>query len=294
MKNLFKLGESLTKTQSNIFSLIGLLIIVAFWQAVVTFGGISNTVFPSPTRVVTAMIELYKEYNLVDNTWYSIKLNFYGYLEAILIAIPLGFIVGLFPLINALFSKWVDSIRFLPLTAVTGIFMGIFGIALDMKVHFLSFGIIIYLLPIFVTRVGETDTVHKQTIWTIGANKWQTFRYVYFPSVMSKIFSDIRVIVAISWTYIIVAELIAKDLGVGALIATSAKQSRTDMVFAVLIVIVVVGWLSDLGFMLIDKLLFPYRYEDSQIKMTLWDRFKSTKIISFITKHILKPKTQAV
>ena len=198
------------------------------------------------------------------------------------------------PFFNGLFSKWVDAIRFIPLTAVTGIFIGIFGIALDMRVHFLSFGIIIYLLPIFVTRVSETDMVHKQTIWTLGANKWQTFRYVYFPSVMSKIFSDIRVIVAISWTYIIVAELIAKDLGVGALIATSAKQSRTDMVFAVLIVIVVVGWLSDIGFKMLDKLLFPYRYEDSQIKMTLFERFKSTKMINIFSKLVLKPKTQTV
>lgn len=292
MKNLFKLGESLTKTQSNIFSVIGLFFIIAIWQVVVTFGGISNTIFPSPLRVVTAMIELFNNYNLIDNTLYSIKLNLWGYMEAIAISIPLGFIVGLFPFFNGLFSKWVDAIRFLPLTAVTGIFIGIFGIAFDMKVHFLSFGIIIYLLPIFVTRVGETDIVHRQTIWTLGASKWQTFRYVYFPSVMSKIFSDIRVIVAISWTYIIVAELIAKDLGVGALIATSARQQRTDMVFAILIVIVLVGWLSDIGFKMLDKLLFPYRYEDSQIKMTLLERFKSTKIISLISRNIFKPKTQ--
>lgn len=294
MKNLFKLGENLSKTQSNIFAVIGLFLIIVLWQAVVTFGGISNTIFPSPIRVVTSMYELFANYNLIDNTWYSVKLNFWGYLEAVLISIPLGFLIGLFPLFNGLFSKWVDAIRFLPLTAVTGIFIGIFGIALDMKVHFLSFGIIIYLLPIFVTRVGETDMVHKQTIWTLGANKWQTFRYLYFPSVMSKIFSDIRVIVAISWTYIIVAELIAKDLGVGALIATSAKQSRTDMVFAVLIVIIIVGYLSDVIFKMLDKLLFPYRYEDSQIKMTLFERFKSTKTVSFFSKLVLKPKTQTV
>ena len=178
-----------------------------------------------------------------------------------------------------MFSKWVDSIPIIPLTAVTGIFIGIFGLALDMKVHFLSFGIIIYLLPIFVTRVNETDMVHRQTMWTLGASKWQTFRYLYFPSVMSKIFSDIRVIVAISWTYIIVAELIAKDLGVGALIATSAKQSRTDMVFAVLVVIIVVGYLSDIGFKMLEKLLFPYNYEDSQVKQSIFHKFIKPKEI---------------
>jgi NitT/TauT family transport system permease protein len=266
MKDLFKLGGNLTNKQSNILATIGFILIVLLWEGIVRIGGIPNAIFPSPFRVITAMYELFTNFNLVGNTWYSIKLNFLGYLEAVLISIPLGFMIGLFPMFNGMFSKWVDSIRFIPLTAITGIFIGIFGLALDMKVHFLSFGIIIYLLPIFVTRVNETDTIHRQTMWTLGASKWQTFRYLYFPSVMSKIFSDIRVIVAISWTYIIVAELIAKDLGVGALIATSAKQSRTDMVFAVLIVIVVVGYLSDVGFKMLEKLLFPYNYEDSQVK----------------------------
>ena len=277
MKDLFKLGETLTKTQNRILSTIGFIFIIIMWEIIVKFGGISNTIFPSPFKVVSSMFELLTNYNLLGNTWYSIKLNFYGYLEAILISIPLGFIIGLFPMFNGMFSKWVDSIRFIPLTAVTGIFIGIFGLALDMKVHFLSFGIIIYLLPIFVTRVGETEMVHKQTMWTLGASRWETFRYLYFPSVMSKIFSDIRVIVAISWTYIIVAELIAKDLGVGALIATSAKQSRTDMVFGVLIVIIIVGYLSDIGFKMLEKTLFPYRYEDSQIKQSILSRFIKPK-----------------
>ena len=277
MKELFKLGETPTRKQGLVLSTIGFFLIVALWEMIVRIGGISNTIFPSPTKVVISMYELLTQYNLLGNTWYSIKLNFLGYLEAVIISIPLGFLIGLFPAFNGMFSKWVDSIRFIPLTAVTGIFIGIFGLALDMKVHFLSFGIIIYLLPIFVTRVSETEQVHRQTMWTLGASKWQTFRYLYFPSVMSKIFSDIRVIVAISWTYIIVAELIAKDLGVGALIATSAKQSRTDMVFGVLIVIIIVGYLSDLGFKMLEKLLFPYRNEDSQIKQPFLSKFIKPK-----------------
>lgn len=272
MNNLFKLGGNLKKSQSVIFSLIGFIAIITAWYATIIIFNIKPQIFPTPHKVILALIELFKDYNLVENTWYSIKLNFYGYVEAIAISIPLGFIVGLFPIFNGMFSKWVTSIRFLPLTAVTGIFIGIFGIALDMKVHFLSFGIIIYLLPIFVTRVEQTDTTHKQTIWTIGANKWQEFRYLYFPSVMSKIFTDIKVIVAISWTYIIVAELIARDLGVGAMIWRSEKMGRVDMVFAILVVIIIVGYISDVIFNILDYIFFPFKYESSQIKTPLWKR----------------------
>lgn len=266
MNNLFKLGDSLNKKQHTIFVCCGLIIILLVWQTVVTYGNIPLAIFPSPIAVVKAFGELLTNFNLFGNTWYSIKLNLTGYLEAIIISTILGFIIGLFPIFKSMFSKWVDAIRFLPLTALTGIFIGIFHSGFDMRVHFLSFGIIIYLLPIFVTRIEYTDTIHKQTIWTIAASKWQTFRHVYFPSVMSKIFDDIRVITAISWTYIIVIESIDKKLGVGALIATAEKQSRTDWVFAVLIVIILVGYLSDLGFKYLDKKFFPYKYESSQGK----------------------------
>lgn len=262
--NLFKLGENLTGKKHAIFVFCGLVTILLIWQFVVTYSKIPLTIFPSPIAVVKAFWELLTNFNLLGNTWYSIKLNFAGYLEAIIISTLLGFIIGLFPIFKSMFSKWVDAIRFLPLTALTGIFIGIFHSGFDMRVHFLSFGIVIYLLPIFVSRIEYTDIVHKQTAWTIAANKWQTFKHVYFPSVMSKIFDDIRVITAISWTYIIVIESIDKKLGVGALIATAEKQSRTDWVFAVLIVIIAVGYLSDFGFKLLDKWFFPYKYESSQ------------------------------
>jgi NitT/TauT family transport system permease protein len=285
MKDLFKLGENLTGKKDKFFLVVGFIFIITVWQMIVTIGGITNTIFPSPISVVLALIELFKDYNLLGNTWYSIKLNFAGYVEAIVISTILGFVIGIFPVLKSMFSRWVDAIRFLPLTALTGIFIGIFKLGFDMRVHFLSFGIIIYLLPIFITRINYTESVYKQTVWTLGASKWQTFRYVYFPSVMSKIFDDIKVITAISWTYIIVIESIAKDLGVGALIATAGRQSRTDWIFAVLVMIIFIGYLTDLLFNMLDKWFYPYKYESSQIK--------KDSIFARISTLLFKPKTEA-
>lgn len=289
MSNVLSIGESLSKKKQIMLTVVGFVGIIVFWQLAVTFGNISSTIFPSPLKVVYAFNELFSNYNLLDNVWYSIKLNFTGYAEAIIISIPLGFFIGMFGTANGLFSKWVDSIRFIPLTAVTGIFIGMFGIGFGMKVHFLAFGIIIYLLPIFVSRVKEVPTVYKQTMWTIGAGKWTTFKRVYFPHVMSKIFSDIRVIVAISWTYIIVAELIAKDYGVGAMIATAEKQSRTDMVFAILICIMLVGYISDLIFYALDRIFFPYKYTTHKRNII---ESVVIRVKKFASNFLLKPKTE--
>jgi NitT/TauT family transport system permease protein len=188
------------------------------------------------------------------------KLNLFGYVKAILFAIPVGFLVALIPLTRSMFSKYIDALRYVPLTGLIGVFIAWFGISTGMKVNFLAFGIIVYLLPIVVQRVYETEKIHLDTLFTLGANNWQTFVKVYWPSVISKLSADIRVITAISWTYIIVAEMANNEGGLGGLIYTQAKQSRLDKIFAIILIIIVIGFLQDIFFKWLDKVLFKFKH----------------------------------
>jgi ABC-type nitrate/sulfonate/bicarbonate transport system permease component len=221
---------------------------------------VGNGTLPSPRDVLYSYGELHNEDALMRNTAYSIGLNLTGYVEAIFLSLLIGFIIGLVPFFRAMLSRYVDAIRYIPLTAVTGIFIAWFGIEFNMKVQFLAFGIFVYLLPIVVQRIDEIEKVYLQTAFTMGATTWQTIRNVFWPSVSSRIFDDIRVLTAISWTYIIVAEMVNRNSGVGAMIYMAQRQSRLDKVFAILLVIVLVGVLQDLIFKWLDKLFFPYKY----------------------------------
>jgi ABC-type anion transport system duplicated permease subunit len=139
-----------------------------------------------------------------------------------------------------------------------------------MKVYFLAFGILIYLLPIVVQRIDEVNDVYLKTVYTLGANAWQTIRSVYIPSVMSRLSDDIRVLTAISWTYIIVAEGIASEGGLGPLIyRTGQRMGRIDKVFAGLVLIIIIGALQDRIFVFLDKEFFPHKYQNK-------GRFKTT------------------
>jgi NitT/TauT family transport system permease protein len=245
---------------SFLITLAGMILILGVWSLITFTGWVGKAILPTPLSVITSFKELHFEDFLVRNTLYSIKLNIYGYLEAIALSLLLGFIIGLIPFFKSLLNRYVDAIRFVPLTAVTGLFIAWFGIETNMKVQFLAFGILVYLLPVVVQRITEVDKIYLQTSYTLGATNWQIFRSVYWPFVTSKIFDDIRVLTAISWTYIIVAELVNKTGGVGALIFTAARQSRIDKVFAVLFVIIVIGILQDKLFQWLDKKLFPYKH----------------------------------
>ncbi|MEM9824173.1 MAG: ABC transporter permease subunit, partial [Bacteroidota bacterium] len=216
-------------------------------------------IIPSPVDVVYAFPEMLQEDELIRNTLISTWRNIQGYLWAIILAIPIGFLIGLFPIFKGMFSRPIDALRFLPLTALTGAFMLAFGIGEQMKINFLAFGIIVYLLPIVVQRLKEVKEVYLRTTFTLGATDWQTIKTVYIPSVMSKLIDDIRVLTAISWTYIIIAELLNEQDGIGTLMYKSGRQGHTEKVFAGLIVIIIVGFLQDWIFGYLEKRLFPHK-----------------------------------
>lgn len=228
-----------------------------------TYGLYKRKVYPllpSPVSVIKSFPELNRNDDLIGNSFYSLKLNALGYLMALAISIPVGFILGLVPLFRGLFGKTIDAFRFIPLTAVTGIFIMWFGLDAEMKVLFLAFGIIVYLIPVVVQRINEVQSVYLRTVHTLGATSWQTIKTVYMPYVFSKIIDDIRVLTAISWTYITIAEMLNRGGGIGELIWLAKRQSRIDKAFAILIVIVIIGLLQDRLFVFLDKTLFPYKH----------------------------------
>ena len=273
MKDLFKIDSKLDKTQALIIELSGFVFFLFLWWLVTYMGWVEKGILPSPVDVVFSYGELLSQKvdivfsfgkmnlsSLIYNSLYSILLNLLGYLEAVSLSLVLGFLIALIPFFRSMLSRYIDAIRFVPLAAVTGLFIAWFGIEYNMRVQFLSFGIFVFLLPVVVQRIDEVAKIYKQTAYTLGATSWQSITNVYWPHVRAKIIDDIRVLTAISWTYIIVAEAINKESGIGALIGTARRHSRLDQVFALLILIVAIGFIQDLIFVKLDKKLNPHKY----------------------------------
>lgn len=261
-----KFGGEISSKESKIIGIIGAMVLLLLWHLCTNSGNfISPGILPSPFKVVEAIPTLFNDYDLVGNIFYTVKLNVIGYLIAVVCAIPLGFIIGIFPLFNALFKQYFEAIRYLPLPTVSGIFIAIFGLEFEMKATFLAFGIFIFALPSVIGKVLDLqnpanvkDNVYIQTAKTIGMSNFQMFRYVYIPYVMEKVYDDIRSLVAISYTYVVIAESLNKVGGIGAMISTFTRQSRIPEIYALLFVIVLIGLLQDFIFRVMKPVLFPH------------------------------------
>jgi NitT/TauT family transport system permease protein len=262
MKNLFRFGGSLSSKESTLLSVMGMILFLLTWQLVVGLDIVQTRFFPSPHKVFSAFLELLSERDLVHHALYSIKLNVFSFVIALCLAIPTGFLLGLSPLARGLSLVPVKGITYVPLSAVTILFIVWFGMENVMRISFLAFSIFIYVLPIVIDGVLTTKKVYINTAVTLGASKWKTFTDVYLPDTLSRVWDNIVVLISISWTYIVIAELINRKDGLGALIyMVNDRQSRIDMAFAILFLIMFIGYTQDKLFRYVGILFFPFKKE---------------------------------
>lgn len=260
MKKTITLRGNITRKQQIVLTIIGTIGFLATWHMVTIVFKMSPGVFPSPIKVIAAFPELHFEYALVRNALYSLQLNLLGLAIAFAAAFPLGFILGLNKYAKGLMEKHVLSFRFIPLTILTGVFISWFGLEDLMKIMFLAFGVFVYLLPTVIQRVKDVEEVYEQTAKTCGANNWQTIRTVFIPAVGSKFFDDLRILSPISWTYIIIAEMLNKTGGIGALAWSTGRSGQADKTFAIMLTIIMIAVIMDWLNGTLDKLFFPYKY----------------------------------
>ena len=266
---LFKFGGSSDFGKlTPIITAIGLLVVIGLWYLVSLFELIPSNILPNPIKVISAYSNLLTEYHLLGNIGFSVKTNLMAYFWAILISLPIGLLIALFPINNLVFGRYISAIRFTPLPAISGLFIAIFGLTVQMKEAFLAVGLIIYIIPEIVNRVNnlqnpsnDKDNVFLQTAHTIGMTNWQKFRYVYWPYVTSNTSSSIRSLLAISWTYTNIEELFYRSgeiNGLGAMISTMLRQAHIAEAWAGLFLIILIGVVQDYIFLQCEKWLFPY------------------------------------
>ncbi len=227
------------------------------------YGLVKTKIYPKVPpihKVVGSYPSLMKDSDLLGNAASSLTVNLVAYIVAIILSLLIGFVMGLIPFFRGLFGQLFDAFRFIPLAAVTFVFVLLLKDGYGMKISFLAFGILVYLVPVVVQRIDEVKSVYLKMAHTLGATNWDTIRTVYFPSVLSRLSDDIRVLTAISWTYITVAEMVNNTGGLGGLIFKLRRMSNIEGAYAVLIVIILIGIMQDWILRLLDRWFFPHKH----------------------------------
>ncbi len=234
------------------------VLVIAFWFALTHSKLLPPLSLPDPLGVVRAFFALWTEYDLLGNVFMSWWRIAQAFVLAALVAIPLGLMMGAFPWVNHFVNPVLAPMRSMPITAFLPAFMGLFGIDEGMKVGFLVFGMLFYLLAVVVEEVNKVDEALLETAYTLGAKLPQSLSLMFrasFPGV----FGSFRILYDVGWTYVILAESVNARKGVGYMINAAYKVLDLDRVYAGIIAIGVAAFLFRWLLTVAEDKLFPWR-----------------------------------
>ena len=100
-----------------------------------------------------------------------------------------------------------------------------------------------------------------ETGQTLGGTRWQILLTVIVPAVLPNVVTAMRQMLAVSWTYLVIAEIVASTNGIGAMMMRAKRFIHTDEIIAGIIVIGALGLSFDYMFRMLHRLLFPYLEE---------------------------------
>jgi ABC-type nitrate/sulfonate/bicarbonate transport system permease component len=251
--------EPLTTKRVRSLAVAGVATFLGLWCALSYGGLVPGVILPSPTAVLKAFPVLHFDEALVRSALWSIYRVTVGFVLAAVVAVPLGILMGTFPPIKAFFAPILDPLRFLPISALVPLTIVWFGIDETQKIVFLFMGTVVYLLPLVVEAVEDVDEVFLHTATTLGATKGQLVRHVLIPGSLPALGEALRVMNGIGWTYVILAEVINAPYGLGALITVAGKRGKVDQIFALVIVILVIGVVSDQALRVVNRAFFKWK-----------------------------------
>ena len=260
----FLIREPVSAPLKIMLGLVPIAAILLLW-ALVTAGEspedrvISPVILPSPIEVVRSFKSLWFEAELSRSVVASGVRVIGGFLVALAVAFPLGVLMGSFSKVQAMFAPLAVFGSYLPIPTLVPLTMSLFGTDELQKIMFLAIAFTVFLLPMFVNAISAVDDVYLQTAQTLGATKWQLVRRVLLGVSLSKIYDAMRLCFGVGWTYIILAEMVAADRGLGHIIIVSQRRGPKEHIYLVLVVIVLIAYATDQLWVRVGKRLFPYR-----------------------------------
>lgn len=237
------------------------LALVVLW-CVASYGQWASPVFlPNPTAVWNRMLTLASDGVLAQDLWVSNVRIMSGFVLATLVAIPLGMLAGNVRAFEAAMEPLIGFVRYMPVPAFIPLLMLYTGIGETPKILVIFIGTVVQetVMIADVTKNVQADLIRASM--ALGARPREVFTRVIWPAALPGIFDVARLNLGFAWTYLVVAELVAANDGLGYRILKSQRFLQTDTIFLYLFIIGVLGVTSDMLFKLAQRKLFPWAEE---------------------------------
>ena len=233
--------------------------LLALWALLSDGGFVRPSYFlPTPGEVVTAGVRMILDGTLFEHIYASTSVILIGWAIAALLAVPFGILMGSFKFFEALFEPVVNFVRYLPVSAMIPLLILYIGLGIEEKIAVIFIGTFFQLMLLVADVAAHVPKDLLDSAYTLGASRLRVVTRVLIPATLPGVMDNLRITIGWAWTYLIVAELVAAEKGLGIMILESQRGLRTDRIFVGLVTIGLLGFLSDVIFKALHRLVLPW------------------------------------
>jgi NitT/TauT family transport system permease protein len=267
MRRLFTLREPPPPLVKRTVGIAGVGLAVLVWF-LITLGStpetrlVSPVVLPSPGEVLRSIPTLFTERALVASTAATLRRVITGFGLAIIVGVPLGILAGAYRIFDALTGPVSVFLRNIPVAVLIPLTILWFGIDETQKVMFIFIATAPFVFFDATRAVAGVHERYVETAQTLGASAAQVIMKVLIPLALPDIYNSLRNLFGLAFGYIMLAELVNAEHGLGYLLMSSQRRGLTEHIFAILIVIGLLAYGIDRLLYWFQRGLFPHRTED--------------------------------
>ena len=236
------------------------VLFLGVWS-LVTWGGLIDPMFlKTPLDTAKTGYTLFAEFGFHKDVGITLFRVVGGFVLAAVVAVPLGILMGAFKPVEAFFEPFISFARYLPASAFIPLLILWAGIGEAEKLLVIFIGSVFQVILMVAGVVGSTRKDLVEAAYTLGADASGIVKRVMLPGAAPQIAETLRLVLGWAWTYVIVAELVGAETGIGHMIMDSQRMLDTGQMIFGIFLIGVIGLVTDFAFKWVNRKLYPWAF----------------------------------
>ena len=234
------------------------ILLFALWLALTATSAVPPLFLPTPGEVVDRLVKLASDGTLWSDIWVSVGRIAVGFILATALAIPLGILIGTYSFWEAAVEPMVDFVRYMPVVGFIPLTIIWIGIDDSQKWAIIFIGTFFQEVLLVMDNVKRVPRDLVDIGYTLGERDRGILARIILPSAAPGIWDTLRISLGWAWTWIVLAELVAAGSGLGYRITTAQRYFQTETIIGYLIVLGILGLVTDQTMKLVGRRVFPW------------------------------------
>jgi NitT/TauT family transport system permease protein len=243
---LFGFRETVSKSTQRLVAVVTVGAITCVWSLLHYAALFPEAFFPGPETVLRTGATMFAYQGFAVDVLASSARIGVAFAVAAVLAIPVGLLMSSFKIAEAALEPVVEFVRYVPVPALLPLFVLWTGIAETPKFMVLFFGTFFQLVLLIKDDADHVPRQYFDLARTLGARTPELVRDVLVPYLLPQIYDRLRVTLGWCWTYLVIAELIAVQRGVGLVLKEAQRFNAADQMFVCFITLGAIGVATDL------------------------------------------------